>query len=149
MTFRSILFALLALCGVWGSTASAQTVSNELPVLAGEMVVGGTGTVIIASASDTRTATGTIALVGSSFIQRGRFDITFTPGAQVVITAPASVVMGGANAPSFSPTIEGGSVQTIPVGGVLTVYIGGTITFTTFGATGSVSVVVPITVDPF
>jgi hypothetical protein len=149
MTFRSILFVLLALIGIFAQDAKAQTVSNELPVLAGEMVVGGTGTVTVASSSDTRTATGSIALIGSSFIQRGRFDITFTPGAQVVITVPPSLTMTGANAPSFVATVEGGSVQTIPVGGVLTVYIGGTINFTTFGTNGSVSVVVPITVDPF
>lgn len=149
MTFRSILFALLALIGVCAQDAKAQTVSNEVPISFGEMVVGGTGTVTIPSSSDTRSATGSISLVGSAFIQRGSFDVTFTPGAQVIINAPVSFTMTGPNAPTIDVTIEGGSIQTIPVGGVLTVYVGGTINFTTFGATGTVSALVPIAVDPF
>jgi Domain of unknown function (DUF4402) len=148
MTIRSFLLGTLALGSLTAIDANAQSVANEVTIEFGQLVVGGTGTVTVPSSSDTRTATGSVALVGSAFIQRGRFDITFTPGAQVMITAPPSVSMGGANTPTLAPTIEGGSIQTIPVGGVLTVYVGGTITYTTFGAFGSNSAVVSILVTP-
>lgn len=148
MTIRSVLFGALALASATAFDAKAQSVANEVTIEFGELVVGGTGSVTVPSSSDTRTATGSVALVGSAFIQRGRFDITFTPGAQVVITAPPSVSMGGPNTPTLTPTIEGGSIQTIPVGGVLTVYVGGTITYTTFGASGPNSAVISILVDP-
>jgi hypothetical protein len=148
MSLRSVLFFLCLFLGFGAQNALAQTVANEVNLTFGEIVVGGTGTVTIPSSSDTRTSTGSVALLPSSFIQRGRFEITHTPGALVNITAPPSALMSGANAPTLTPTIEGGSIQTIPPGGVLTVYVGGTITYTTFGSLGSVSVVVSIIVDP-
>lgn len=148
MTIRSLVFAIMALTTMTAFDAKAQSVANEVTIEFGELIVGGTGSVTVPSSSDTRNATGSVALVGSAFIQRGRFDVTFTPGAQIVITAPPSVSMGGPNTPTLAPTIEGGSVQTIPVGGVLTVYVGGTITYTTFGASGSNSAVISIIVDP-
>jgi Mat/Ecp fimbriae major subunit len=144
----SLFFALLALCLTFGSQAQAQTLSAETPIAYGEMVVAGSGTVTIPTSSDTRSSTGAIALVGSALVSRGSVTIMFTPGAQVVISIPPSVLMTGANAPTLTPTIEGGSIQTIPPGGSLIVFFGGTITFSTSGATGAVSVLVPVNVDP-
>jgi opacity protein-like surface antigen len=148
MSIKNILLAGLVFASCALSGAQAQTVANEVTIEFGSMVVGGVGTVTVPSSSDTRSATGAIALVGSGFIQRGKFDITFTPGAQVTITAPPSVPMGGPNSPILTPTIEGGSIQTIPPGGVLTVYVGGTISYTSFGATGTNSCVISILVTP-
>jgi hypothetical protein len=145
----SLLIALVALFALFGVDARAQVISAETPISFGEMVVGGTGTVTIPSASDTRNATGAVALVGSATVARGSMTITFTPGAQVIITIPASVPMTGANAPTLTPTLEGGTVQTMPGSGVLVVYFGGTITFATSGASGPVDCLVPVSVDPF
>lgn len=130
------------------TSAYAQTVSNEVPMQFGNMVVGGAGTVTVLNTSDTRNATGAVALVGSAPVQRASFDITFTPGSQVVITLPGPTTMAGANTPSFTPTILGGTTQTIPGGGILTVFLGGTITFTLSGSYGVASVTVPVIVDP-
>jgi hypothetical protein len=143
-----IFGAVVAIFGFLGAPAFAQTLSAETPITYGEMVVGGSGTVTIPSSSNTRNATGTIALVGSAPVARGSVTITYTPGAQVIISVPSSVPMTGANAPTLAPTLEGGAVQTIPIGGTLVVYFGGTITFTTSGASGAVSAFVPVNVDP-
>jgi hypothetical protein len=144
------LVALLAFCsGVFlGGDARAQAISAETPISFGELVVGGSGTVTIPSSSDTRASGGAVAIVGSAPVYRGSITITHTPGSQVVITIPASIPMTGANAPTLTPTLEGGTVQTIPPGGVLVVYFGGTITFTTSGASGSVDCLIPVSVDP-
>jgi hypothetical protein len=145
----SHISTVIALAFVALSTpAQAQTLSGETPIIYGEMVVGGSGTVTIPSSADTRNSTGAIALVGSVPVSRGSVTITHTPGAQVVITIPSSVSMTGANAPTLVPTLEGPAVQTIPVGGTLVIYFGGTITFTTSGASGAVSAFVPVNVDP-
>jgi hypothetical protein len=144
----SLLVALVALFMLVGVDARAQTISSEVPISFGEMVVGGTGTVTIPSSSDTRSSTGVVAIVGSAPVNRGSINITFTPGAQVIITIPATVPMTGANAPTLEPTLEGGTVQTIPPGGVLTVYFGGTITFSTSGASGPADCLIPVSVDP-
>jgi Domain of unknown function (DUF4402) len=145
---NSLLVVVVALLALFGVDARAQAISAETPISFGEMVVGGTGNVTIPSASDTRNSTGAVALVGSATVARGSITITHTPGAQVVITIPATVTMNGANAPTLAPTLEGGTVQTIPAGGVLVVYFGGTITFSTSGASGPVDCLVPVSVDP-
>jgi hypothetical protein len=143
LAFMALIFPLMA------KTVSAQTISNQTTVSFGQLVVGGVGTATVPSSSDTRTSTGLVALVGTALVQRGSFDVTFTPGAQVIITIPGTIPMTGANTPNFTPTLEGGTIQTIPIGGVLTVYIGGTISFTTSGSYGSTDVNVTINVDPF
>lgn len=148
VTIRNILLIFCLLLGFGAQTAQAQSLSLPTDISFGEMVVGGSGTITIPSASDTRFSTGSVALVGSAFIQRGSVTITHTPGAQVVISVPPSIIMAGPNAPTLEPTIEGGTVQTIPPGGVLVVFFGGTITFTTFGSYGVASSVIPVTVDP-
>jgi hypothetical protein len=148
MNFSSLLIAVVALFALFGADARAQAISSETPISFGEMVVGGAGSVTIPSSSDTRNSTGAIALVGSVTVNRGSATITYTPGTQVVITVPASIPMTGANAPTLAPTVEGGSVQTIPPGGVLVVYFGGTMTFTTFGASGDADCLIPFSVDP-
>ena len=131
-----------------GHNSVAQTVSNENPIAFGDMVVGGAGTVTIPSNTDTRSATGAVALAGSALVARGYADITFTPGAQIQIFPPGPITMTGPNAPTIVLTVEGGSIQTMPLSGVLRVFFGGTVTFTTFGATGALTVVVPIDVQP-
>ena len=148
MTVRNILLVCCLLFGFSTHTAQAQTLSLPNDISFGEMVVGGSGTITIPSISDTRSSTGSIALVGSAFIQRGSITVTHTPGAQIVISVPPSIVMAGPNAPTLEPTIEGGTIQTMPPGGVLTVFFGGTITFTSFGSYGVASAVIPVTVDP-
>lgn len=148
MSSKTLLIVTAMFGTLWSSISAAQTISNETPVSFGQMVVAGTSTVTVPSSSDTRTSTGAIALVGTALVQRGRFDVTFTPGAQVVISIPGTLPMTGANTPSFTLTLEGGAVQTIPVGGILTVYVGGTINFTTSGGFGSADVIVPIDVVP-
>jgi Domain of unknown function (DUF4402) len=145
---RSLFLASFALNGVITTLSLGQTISAETPITYGEMVVGGAGTVTVPSSSDTRNATGAIALVGSAPVARGSITITHTPGAQVIITIPASVPMTGANSPTLTPTLEGGTTQTIPVGGTLVVFFGGTITFSTSGSSGAVSALVPVNVDP-
>jgi hypothetical protein len=148
MNCRSILPAMLLLSALSVSKGQAQTVTNETPIAFGQMVVGSSGTVTIPSNADTRSATGSIALVGTALVQRGYIDVTYTPGAVVTISVPASLVMTGANAPTLSPTIEGGISQTIPLSGVLRIYFGGTITFSSFGSTGVVSAIIPVTITP-
>jgi hypothetical protein len=149
MTIKTLLATTLLLSILGFNTATAQTVSNQNPISFGQMVVGGPGTATVDSASDTRNATGAVALVGSALVQRGSFDVTFTPGAQIIISMPSSLAMTGANTPTLAPTLLGGAVQTIPPGGILTVYLGGTITFTTSGSYGTADTTVPVTVDPF
>jgi Domain of unknown function (DUF4402) len=144
----SLLCVFIAILSVFGVEARAQAISLETPISFGEMVVGGTGSITIPSSNDTRSASGAIAMVGSEPVNRGSITITFTPGAQVVITIPASIVMTGANAPTITPTIEGGTVQTIPPGGVLVVYFGGTMSFSTSGASGPAECLIPVNVDP-
>ncbi len=131
-----------------GHNSAAQTISNENPISFGAMVVGGVGDVTIPSNADTRSSTGTVALVGSAFIARGYADITYIAGATVIITVPGPIVMSGPNSPTIVFTVEGGTIQTIPVSGVLRVYFGGTITFTTFGATGPLTALVPVDIVP-
>jgi hypothetical protein len=129
--------------------AHAQTLSNVVAVDFGQLVVGGSGTVTIPSGSDTRSATGSVALVGSMPVFRGSVDVSFTPGAQVIVSFPSTIVMAGPNTPTFTPEIQGGTIQTIPLSGTLTIYFGGTVTFTTTTASGVVTCVIPVTVDPF
>lgn len=143
---------LVIFCLVFSTNAQnaqAQTLSNVQPISFGEMVVGGSGNVTIPSSSDTRSATGAIALVGPPLAQRASVDVTFTPGAQVTISFPPSISMTGGNNPNLDVTLEGMAVQTIPLSGILTLYFGGTITFVTSGASGVASAVIPVTVDPF
>ena len=131
-----------------GRDSAAQTISNENPISFGVIVVGGAGDVTIPSNADTRSATGAVALAGSGLVARGYADITFTPGAQIQINDPGPIVMTGPNAPTIDLTVQGGNIQTMPLSGVLRVYFGGTITFTTFGATGALTVLVPVDVQP-
>jgi hypothetical protein len=145
----SLLVAFVAFFAMFGVDAHAQTISAETPISFGEMVVGGTGNVTIPSSSDTRSSSGAVAIVGSAPVNRGSITITYTPGAQVIITIPATVPMTGANAPTLAPTLEGGTVQTIPPGGILVVYFGGTISFSTSGASGPADCLIPVSVDPF
>jgi hypothetical protein len=130
------------------SAAQAQTLTTLSPISFGQMIVAGSGDVTIPTTSDTRSSTGAIALVGFALVQRASISITYTPGAQVVISFPASMPMTGANSPTLEPTLDGPSVRTVPVSGTLTVFLGGKITFTSFGATGVATAVVPVTVDP-
>jgi Domain of unknown function (DUF4402) len=112
------------------------------------MVVGGTGDVTIPTTSDTRSATGSVALVGSALVERASVTITFTPGAQIVISYPPSIVMTGPNSPTLEPALDGLAIQTMPGSGTLTIFFGGKLTFTTFGATGTATAIIPVTVDP-
>ena len=148
MSFKSIFLIMMLATGFDARSAQAQVISNVIAISFGEMVVGGIGDVTIPSNLDSRSATGAVALVGLALVERGRVDVTYTPGAQVIISVPSSLVMTGANTPTLTPTIDGGTIQTIPPGGILTIHFGGTINFPTFGATGLASVVVPVTVDP-
>lgn len=148
MKLSSLLIGLVALFAMLGVDAHAQAISLETPIAFGEMVVGGPGTVTIPSSADVRNSTGAVALVGSEPFNRGSATITFTPGAQVVITFPSSIPMTGANAPTLTPTLEGGAVQTIPPGGVLVIFFGATMTFSTSGASGPVDCLIPFSVDP-
>jgi Domain of unknown function (DUF4402) len=146
---RLSVFLVSALTLLLGATqAKAQTLSNMTPISFGEMVVGGSGTVTIPTFSDTRSTTGSVALVGTALVQRASLDITYTPGAQIIISFPASIVMSGPNSPTIVPELGGAVVQTMPASGVLTIYFGATITFTTFGATGTLTVDIPVNVDP-
>jgi Domain of unknown function (DUF4402) len=129
--------------------AHAQVLSQEITVLMGQLVAAGPGTLTMLSSSDTRVATGAIIPVGVAPINRGRVRIDHTPGAQVIISVPGTIILSGADAPTFTPTIEGGAIQTIPAGGTLYVYIGGTFTFTAALPLGSLNCIVPVTVDPF
>lgn len=142
---------LVILCLVFSTSAKnaqAQTLSNVQPISFGEMVVGGSGDVTIPSSSDTRSATGMVALVGAPFAQRASVDVTFTPGAQITISFPPSIPMTGGNNPNLDITLDGMAIQTIPPGGTLTLYFGGTLTFVTSGSNGIASAVIPVTVDP-
>jgi hypothetical protein len=149
MTIKTLLAATALIGALDFSAVAAQTISNQNPISFGQMVVGGSGTVTVDTASDTRNSTGAVALVGSALVQRGSFDVTFTPGAQIIISMPATLAMTGANTPTLAPTLLGGAIQTIPPGGILTVYLGGTITFSTSGSYGTADTTVPVTVDPF
>jgi Domain of unknown function (DUF4402) len=145
---RNILLVGCLLFSFSAQTAQAQTLSSPTDINFGQIIVGGPGTIKVESNSDTRSTTGSVALVGFALVQRGRVTITHTPGAQVSISVPASIVLTGANSPTLVPTIEGGAIQTIPVSGTLTVFFGGTLTFSTFGSYGVTTAVVPVTVDP-
>jgi hypothetical protein len=145
----SFLAALVMLVSSlsWGE-AKAQVISGEVTITFGEMVIGGPGTATVSTTANTRSSTGSVALVGTVPVSRGKMDITFTPGAQVIITFPATVVMTGPSSPVLTPTILGGTTQTIPAGGVLTVFFGGTINFTTAGVSGLADCLIPVEVVP-
>jgi hypothetical protein len=149
MKLGNLLSLIPVVFSLSATNSYAQVLSQEITVLMGELVAGGPGTLTMLSSSDTRVATGGIVPVGVAPINRGRVRIDYTPGAQVIISVPGTIVLSGTDAPTFAPTIEGGAIQTIPPGGTLFVYIGGTFTFTAALPLGSLNCIVPVTVDPF
>jgi hypothetical protein len=148
MKCSKLVVGLLFASVLVGGAANAQTISGEVTISFGEMVIGGAGTATVSTTANTRSSTGSVALVGTALVSRGSINITHTPGAQVVINFPASIAMTGASSPVLAPAILGGTTQTIPAGGVLTVFFGGTISFTTGGVSGPADCLVPVEVLP-
>jgi Domain of unknown function (DUF4402) len=148
MTLKRLYVALFLWLSLAASGAHAQTLSNIVPISFGNIIVGGIGDVSIAAASDTRSSTGLVVLANGGSVNRASVDVTYTPGAQVIISFPTSIVMTGPNSPSVLLELFAGAVQTIPLSGVLTVYFGGTLAFSTSGATGVVNGVIPVTIIP-
>ncbi|MEN9874132.1 MAG: hypothetical protein RL186_1029, partial [Pseudomonadota bacterium] len=143
------LVAFLAGCAaLLPLPAFAQSIAQETPVYFGNLVVGGPSSVTMATNSDSRSSTGQVILLGQRPVQRGHIDITFTPGAQVLISYPSSIQLSGANAPIFTPVLDGSNIRTIPPSGVLTVYFGGTLTFSGPCPIGETFALISISVTP-
>ena len=144
------VWASTLFCVLPGTAARAQSVSTVTQLDFGGLLVAGPGDVTLTTTSDTRTLTGSVLLLDGAPGSRGSVDISGTPGAQVQITFPMSLLMSSAGpAATLTPIIEGGPVQVIPPSGILSLHLGGTLVFTGASSGGALGANIPVDVVYF
>jgi hypothetical protein len=141
MNIKGLVVALFAAlsAGLLADNANAQTAVTvdwltDLKFGTVAASVDGGGTVTIPSSADTRTVTGQLIDFGGT-VKRGKFRITGTPRAWVVITMPSTIVIQKGTSP-HTMTISNLTLSTDnPVRlnnqGTRNVFFGGTLTVTT------------------
>ena len=144
------VWASTLFCVLFGPAARAQSVSTVTQLDFGGLVVAGPGDVTLTATSDARTLTGSVLLLGGAPGSRGSVDISGTPGAQVQITLPLTLLMSGAGpAATLMPIIEGGPTQVIPPSGILSLHLGGTLVFSGATPGGALGANIPVDVVYF
>jgi hypothetical protein len=141
------LSACAFLNGVFGTSVYAQVINGITPLTFGRITAVSTGSVVIDSVANTRTASLGVTILTDVTVQRGMVVITGTPNAQVHILVPAQITISAPGGAILRPEIGGGTVQTIGADGTLTVFIGGQLELADPVNEGEYTTTIPMSVD--